>query len=329
MSSTTFKYLRRQAVRLIQIAIYACVILLIPLLLGGFAYQMFFTGGRGLSEGYGYGNLWLEYSIHDRGVLEPKVDWLIATPVMPSKRAYTGTEDQWTFTFNNGNVYTFSADSRNLVWVDPDSGPQKISATLTENLIQRIDDTRKASSDKKFNSGEEFLSWVEESNAPQACSGLPATHPESKSGDGNKPQPEANASLYSYPEDKQPQITLKQAYEIAESLVVKLGYGQGFFSVSASVHGDEEQSGAGTWNLIFRNVKGDKIQFGIYFPQDRCFVAFIPKEGHYTEKEVTRDGKISKQWIEWQEKLRKDEKEAEKVFGSVTPLKKKEKETEP
>lgn len=127
--------------------------------------------------------------------------------------------------------------------------------------------------------------------------------------------PNAIASLYGYPEDKQPEITLSRACQIAESLLAKLGHGQGYYAYGVSLLGDKKQTGAGAWTLMYRNIKGDQIRFGIYFPEDRCFVAESPKDGTYTEKEYTRDGRVSPKWIEWQEELRKDREESEKTFG--------------
>jgi len=155
-------------VRLIQITLYACALLIV----GGLAYRALFASGSGSSRGFGYGNLWVQYSIHDRGILDPKVEWLIATPLMPSNQTYSGAKDQWTYSFEGGKDFSFSADSKNLVWVDPDLGPQKVSTSLSRSLIQRINDTREASIGKKFKSAEEFLSWIENSNAQPQSSGV-------------------------------------------------------------------------------------------------------------------------------------------------------------
>jgi hypothetical protein len=131
--------------------------------------------------------------------------------------------------------------------------------------------------------------------------------------------PTAIASLYRYPEDKQPQISVKQACDIAESILAKLGHGQGYFAYEVSILGDEGQTGGGAWTLMYRNTNGDKIQFGIYFPEDRCFVAVIPKNGKYSENEYTRDGRVSPQWNEWQKKLREDEEKNERFLRPADP----------
>jgi hypothetical protein len=133
--------------------------------------------------------------------------------------------------------------------------------------------------------------------------------------------PTTQGSLYSYPEDKRPAVSLKEACTIAETILGKLGLEKGAYVFGVTIMGDEGQTGAGTWTLDYRNAQGDKIRIGIPFPEDFCFVMLSPKAGGYSEKGYTRDGLVSPKWIEWQAKLRKDEEEAEKAFGPADPKK--------
>lgn len=127
----------------------------------------------------------------------------------------------------------------------------------------------------------------------------------------------AAASLYGYPEGARPDVSLAEATEISETLVGKLVEGKGYYIYDVSLYGDEKQSGAGTWNLMFRNARGDMVQVAVYFPEDFCIVIAIPKDGEATEKGVARDGRVSPKWLEWQEKDRREEEENEDPFGTV------------
>jgi len=126
-----------------------------------------------------YGNLRINYSINERRILGPKVEWLIATPVMPKNQTYRGDTNQWTFAFESGKEFSFSPDSKNLIWVDPASGPKKVTSDLTGDLIQRIDKTQPGANSKSFSSGQEFLAWVVEPNAEQGADGKPPEAPQS------------------------------------------------------------------------------------------------------------------------------------------------------
>ena len=153
--------------RTIQIALYSVAFMVI----GSLIYRAFFEGGAGRSGGFGYGNLWIRYSVEERGVLSPKVPCLIATPEMPTFQSYRGEDEQWTFSFANGKTFNLRTDSKNLVWIDPATGPTMIPADLTGEVIQRIEQTRDQARGQTFESGTGFLAWLDKTKAQQAVGG--------------------------------------------------------------------------------------------------------------------------------------------------------------
>lgn len=162
--------------RTISIVLYAIAFLII----GSFIYRVAFASGGGRSGGFGYGNLFINYSVEERGVLSPKVPWLIATPEMPTTQSYQGDADQFTFAFANGKTYILRPDSKNLVWIDPTAGPTTVPTDLTAELVQRIKQTRELAQGQTFRSGTELLTWLDKTTAEQVGGGQPATRSESK-----------------------------------------------------------------------------------------------------------------------------------------------------
>ena len=143
--------------RLIQIVIYAIVLLLC----GSLVYRALFASGGGISTGHPYGNVWVSYSVEERGIIDSKVNWLVVTPEQPKLQTYSGDEGLWSFSYENGKEFSFQPDSKNLFWIDPESGSRKIFTSLTKERIQRIIDTRPTIGAMKFKSGEEFLAWLD------------------------------------------------------------------------------------------------------------------------------------------------------------------------
>ena len=96
------------------------------------------TEGGVESVGCGYGNLWIQYAWHDRGLLRSsKVDWLIVMPEFPKHKEYDSLNG-WRFRFENGRKFEFQPDRSNVIWVDPTNGPRKIPTELTKDLIKKI-----------------------------------------------------------------------------------------------------------------------------------------------------------------------------------------------
>ncbi len=98
-------------------------------------------------------------------MLSPHVPWLIVTPEIPTSQSYVGADDEFTFVFTNGKSHTFHPDSKHLIWVDPMAGPTMIQTDLTEELVQRIKQTREEAQGQTFGSGVDFLTWVDKPNA--------------------------------------------------------------------------------------------------------------------------------------------------------------------
>ena len=86
---------------------------------------------------------------------------------MPTSQSYRGDEDQWTFVFANGKTFTLRPESKNLVWIDPTAGPAMVPTDLTSELVQRIEQTRDRSQGQTFESGTDFLTWLNKTNAEQ------------------------------------------------------------------------------------------------------------------------------------------------------------------
>ncbi len=137
--------------------------------------------------------------------------------------------------------------------------------------------------------------------------------------------PIARANLYFYPENKRPAVSLKDACAIGEVILGKLGLEKDAYVYGVTIFGDEGQTGAGAWNLDYRNEQGDKIRISISFPEDYCYVMLTPKAGGYSEKGFTREGLISPKWIKWEEEVKKAKNEAENenedVFDKTVPKK--------
>lgn len=118
---------------------------------------------------------------------------------------------------------------------------------------------------------------------------------------------QAMGSLFQYPEDKRPAVSLQEACVISETIFAKLGLGKDYFVFQVLIYGDEEQTGDGAWNLTYRNTKGDQIHVALYLTEDFCIVRTIPKAGKSTAIGYTRGGDISPKWLEWQKQLRDQE----------------------
>jgi len=88
---------------------------------------------------------------------DPRLEYLIALPEMPTNQIYEGATEKFTFTFGNGKTFTVHRDSDNLIWIDPEEGPTKLSANLTSALLERIEATRDSAQATKFLTGAEFL----------------------------------------------------------------------------------------------------------------------------------------------------------------------------
>lgn len=114
-----------------------------------------------------------------------------------------------------------------------------------------------------------------------------------------------HGTSYSYPPDKRPSLSLREACGVGEKLLSKLGLESRFYIYDVWLNGDEKGSGKGAWHLRCCSPEGDEIQISIHFPDDLCVVRPEPKGGNpqkmdTTAKGFTRDGRISEKWMEMQ-----------------------------
>lgn len=140
--------------RLFSIVVFS----LLLLLAGNFTYQGLFRSGGGSGAGFGYGNLWVQYSIRERGILGKRVESLIATPEFPAGQGYDGRF--WTYTYKNGKVFRFTADGKHLVWVDPNTGAREIPMKLAMETIDGIRAGTKEAMSRRFDSPDEFVKFL-------------------------------------------------------------------------------------------------------------------------------------------------------------------------
>ncbi len=125
----------------------------------------------------------------------------------------------------------------------------------------------------------------------------------------------AFGSLYSYPENKRPAVSLKEACVISETILRKLAL-EDYYVLNVTILGDEGQTGDGAWTLMYRNVRGDQIQISIYLIEDFCVTTTIPKKGKSVEGGYTRDGNVSKKWLEWEAKMKKEKEESDAFWDA-------------
>lgn len=117
--------------------------------------------------------------------------------------------------------------------------------------------------------------------------------------------PFAHADTYVYPEEKQPAISLQEACRIAEKIIDKVGL-TGCYALNAYLLGDEQQSGAGAWNLTYGNVKGQEILVGVMFPKNLVVYQGPAKTGEFMMRTYSRDGEMSKDGMEAEAKITND-----------------------
>ena len=125
------------------------------------------------------------------------------------------------------------------------------------------------------------------------------------------------ANTYIYPKEKRPSVSLHDACKIADNLFSKLEL-KGYYVLSASLLGDENQTGAGCWNIDFANSDGTTVKIGVSFPDDRCVFMGATKGSDYKEVEYSRDGEVSRQWLEWKTKMEKEKKASDEFWDSLS-----------
>lgn len=118
----------------------------------------------------------------------------------------------------------------------------------------------------------------------------------------------ARGESHSYPLDKRPSLSMGQACGIGERLLAVLGFDKEYFFTDVSLWGDGTGSGGGAWHLECRNMDGDSISMSIHINNDYCHVSSNPRAGGsklngYKDKGYTRDGQVSKEWLERERRL--------------------------
>ena len=88
----------------------------------------------------------------------------------------------------------------------------------------------------------------------------------------------AYASLYSYPENKRPAITLEDACKIAKRLLKTQGDQDRYYVIEGSLFGDEKQTGWGAWSLLHYDSKGNTVNVYIPFPTGKASLHYYPHD---------------------------------------------------
>ena len=129
--------------------------------------------------------------------------------------------------------------------------------------------------------------------------------------------PVASANTYGYPKEKRPSVSLREAGAIAERIIAQHGL-KGYYALDANLLGDEKQTGSGGWNLHYCNSKGKEILIGVCFPEDMVVYQGPTKDQKFAELVYTRDGKISKKWLDQKAKMEKEGKQSN--LDRVSPV---------
>ena len=96
----------------------------------------------------------------------------------------------------------------------------------------------------------------------------------------------ALGSMYSYPDNKRPAVTLADACKIATYLLSTQGDEKRFYVTSVSLYGSKEQDGWGAWNLYHHDKDGNKVNVFIQFPTGKVGLHYYPHD--YSKNEGDR-----------------------------------------
>jgi hypothetical protein len=88
----------------------------------------------------------------------------------------------------------------------------------------------------------------------------------------------AHGSLYSYPEDKRPTISLEEACKIATRMLKTQGDQDRYYVIEVILLGDEKGTGVGAWNLMHYDRKGNRVQAYIPFPKGKPALHYYPHD---------------------------------------------------
>jgi len=88
----------------------------------------------------------------------------------------------------------------------------------------------------------------------------------------------ALGSLYAYPKNKRPAVTLAEACEIAARLLETQGDEKQFYVTRVSLFGSKEQDGSGAWNLQHDDKDGNSVNVYIPFPTGNVGLHYYPHD---------------------------------------------------
>src|SRR4030095_5108419 len=104
----------------------------------------------------------------------------------------------------------------------------------------------------------------------------------------------AFASLYAYPNNKKPAVSLIEACEMAATMLKSQGDEGRYHIVGARLLGDESQSGDGAWTIYFYDTDGNQVWAHIPLRDQFCALHYYPhdydKKGGDREVEFARAG---------------------------------------
>ncbi len=86
------------------------------------------------------------------------------------------------------------------------------------------------------------------------------------------------ASLFDYPLNKRPEISLLEACQIAQRMLKTQGDDERYYIIEVSLFGDREQSGEGAWNLSHSDAKGNTVNAFIPFPSGKPSLHYYPHD---------------------------------------------------
>lgn len=137
------------------------------LLLGGIVvWSSLTTGGYSRASAFSYGNLWVSYSWHDRGILPEEVDWLIASAEFPKLQEFDGIEREFRYRYADGTEIRFRPRGDALIWIDEGKNVIEVVRPLSKSLFDRIEESRESASAKTFSEPHDLLKALDVADLP-------------------------------------------------------------------------------------------------------------------------------------------------------------------
>ncbi len=86
------------------------------------------------------------------------------------------------------------------------------------------------------------------------------------------------ASLYEYPQNKRPEVSLSEAIEVTNDMLKARDHEQKYHIVGASLLGDKDQSGGGAWTLFLSDTEGNQVWAHIQLKSAYCSLTYYPRD---------------------------------------------------